>query len=160
MTLIHKSFTLTLGFWWKPTGAWAPIWCPYIHDSWQLHSNGQRSEGKEDLVLKTGILVSLPVASFEPQIQSRHSRSQAVRDIFVNQSKALTIINLIKTKTECFTCVIQRKVSIIILAYGANRLSLGVDIFSLFRFQIIWSDVIWCHLSLLWVAKHVWATSA
>ena len=45
--------------------------------------------------------MSLPVASFEPQIQSRHSRSQAVRDIFVNQSKALTIKSLIKNIMEC-----------------------------------------------------------
>ena len=47
----------------------------------------------------------LPVASFEPQIQSRHSRSQAVRDIFVNQSKALTIKSLMTTKMEsCYLC--------------------------------------------------------
>ena len=45
--------------------------------------------------------MQLPVASFEPQIQSRHSRNQAVRNIFVNQSKALTIKSLIKTKMEC-----------------------------------------------------------
>ena len=50
-------------------------------------------------------MLSLPVASFEPQIQSRHSRSQAVRNIFVNQSKALTIKSLMTTKMEsCYLC--------------------------------------------------------
>ena len=63
---------------------------------------------------------SLPVVNSEPQRQSRHSRIQAESKFNVDCSAQ----KFYKNKKTNSTWVIQRKVSITVLAIGAIRLNL------------------------------------
>ena len=63
--------------------------------------------------------IFLPVVNSGPQRQSRHSRIQAEMKYMYNNCLAQ-----MDKENEYSTCVIQRKVSITVLAIGAIRLNL------------------------------------